>query len=427
MSNSVVRKSNSSKETKLVLVGMVVGLILGLLIFYLKKQEWIVYIHPLTEIFMRSLKLIIVPLVLTSIFGSIVGLESPEHLKVLGKKSIIYYFLTTALAVIIGIVCVNIIKPGVGVPRGLVPLPQDISGQLTEHKGLFSALTTVVVQMVPKNPFEALVKSDILQVIFITIVLALICMHRKAKTKILISLMEEVHGITFRVTEIILKFAPIGVMALMAELISQTGVSVLADLFKYAATVLIGLFIHGVILLLMASIVTKENPISILKKLFLPLGLAFASASSASAIPVSISTLEKNFKVRKEITSFVLPLGATVNMNGTALYESVAVLFIAQSLGMDMDASQQIIIFVTSTIAAVGAAAIPGAGLVTMGIVLNAVGLPLEGIGLILSIDRILDMFRTSINVMGDCIGALVINARYSAQNKDEKISEGIK
>lgn len=414
----------STKETKLVLLGMFIGLILGLLIYYSKNQNLLIFFHPVTEIFMRSLKLIIVPLVLTSIFGSIVSLESPEHLKELGKKSIIYYLLTTGLAVFLGIVFVNIIKPGVGVPKGLMQLPKEISGQLIENKGLFSTITSVFVQMIPKNPFEALVKSDVLQVIFITIVLALICMHQKEKTKTLIRLMEEVHGITFKVTEIILKFAPVGVMALMVELIAQTGISVLADLMKYAATVLIGLSVHAILLLIMASIATKESPFKILEKLMMPLGLAFASASSASAIPVSINTLEKNFNIRKEVTSFVLPLGATVNMNGTALYESVAVLFIAQALGISMDTGQQIIIFITSTIAAVGAAAIPGAGLVTMGIVLNAVGLPLEGIGLILSIDRILDMFRTAINVMGDCIGALIINTWYKAPTSVTKSND---
>jgi Na+/H+-dicarboxylate symporter len=208
-----------------------------------------------------------------------------------------------------------------------------------------------------------------------------------------------------------MRFAPIGIFVLMTGIMAKTGFDAIKALGWYILTVVLGLTLHAVFLLFVASWRHKCSPVHILKNLSAPLLTAFSTSSSAATLPITMTTVEENLGIRKDTAKFVLPLGATVNMDGTALYESVAAIFIAQAFNIDLTIGQQIVIFMTASLAAVGAAAIPGAGLITMSIVLGAVGLPLEGIGLILAVDRLLDMFRTCVNVFGDCVGTIVVDS----------------
>ena len=223
--------------------------------------------------------------------------------------------------------------------------------------------------------------------------------------------MGSLEKLSLALTHLILKFAPIGIFVLMLDVMAKSGMTAIISLSKYILTVIVGLSCHALFLMFIASTRLKKSPLYILKGLSAPLLTAFSTSSSAATLPITMTSVEENLGVHKDTAKFVLPLGATVNMDGTALYESVAAIFIAQAYGHDLGIAQQLVIFLTASLAAVGAAAIPGAGLITMSIVLTAVGLPLEGIGLILAVDRLLDMFRTTVNVFGDCVGTIWVDS----------------
>ncbi len=229
--------------------------------------------------------------------------------------------------------------------------------------------------------------------------------------KPMIDFFDALNRALMKLTELVMWIAPLGVLALLSEVVEQQGIDTLIAMWRYMKTVLTGLFIHGIIILPgLAWLVGGVPPWRLLPALRAPLMIALTTASSSATLPVTIDAVQENLDVDEKIAGFVLPLGATLNMDGTALYEAVAAMFIAQAYGLDLDLTTQLTIFITATLAAVGAAGIPSAGLITMGIVLTAVGLPLEGIGLIIAVDRILDMCRTTVNVAGDAVGAVVVN-----------------
>jgi Na+/H+-dicarboxylate symporter len=278
-------------------------------------------------------------------------------------------------------------------------------------KGVFQTCIDVLVDAVPSNPIAAFADMKVLQIIVIAILFGLITIKLKEKSKPVVGLMGSLESISLELTHWIMKFAPVGVFVLMVDIMAKAGFSAIVSLAKYMLTVLVGLLVHAVILVMFASFRLKKTPWGFLRDLSMPLLTAFSTASSAATLPVTMMTVQKKLGVKEDSAKFVLPLGATINMDGTALYESVAAIFIAQAYGIDLGVGAQLIIFLTASLAAVGAAAIPGAGLVTMSIVLTAVGLPLEGIGIILAVDRILDMFRTTVNVLGDCVGTVYVDS----------------
>jgi Na+/H+-dicarboxylate symporter len=233
----------------------------------------------------------------------------------------------------------------------------------------------------------------------------------------MVKVIDSLEKMSLFLTHGIMKFAPIGIFVLMTGVLAKSGFGAIVSLSKYMITVILGLSSHAIILLLIASWKAKKSPVYILRGIGPALVTAFSTASSAATLPITMANVEENLGVRKETAKFVLPLGATINMDGTALYESVAAIFIAQAYGIDLGITQQLIIFLTASLAAIGAAAIPGAGLITMSIVLSAVGLPIEGIGLILAVDRVLDMFRTTVNVFGDSVGTVVVDSMLSSED----------
>lgn len=369
------------------------------------------------EIFIRLLRMIVVPLVFATIFMSIVKLENIAKIGNIGKKTLLYYLLTTMLAVGLGILLVNIIQPGNLPIETVVELKQSLSIPDTVAqvdvlgKSSVEIIIETLINAIPKNPFYAFANTEILQVIFFSVFLGLISLSIPKETKTLVSLVSGLDQIMQKGVLFIMKMAPIFLFFLVGGIFMKIGIIGIQPLLKYGSTVVLGLFIHGFVTLpLLIYIVTRQNPFSFLRKSFTPLLTAWATSSSAATLPVSIKTMNEEVGIKPSVTSFVLPLGATINMDGTALYESIAVIFIAGILGIDLSIGQQFIIFITASLAAMGAAAIPGAGLVTMGIVLTAVGLPLDAIGIILAIDALLDQFRTMINVWGDCTAAFVIN-----------------
>ncbi len=400
------------KLAKQIMIALVGGLILGLFIHYFGYQEYTVYVKPIGDIFLRLLRMIIVPLVLASIYMAMIGLGSPEELGEMGKKALGYYFVTTALAAFIGLILVNIFQPGVGADLSLSGvMPDSVTAKVAGTSSLYETILGVLIDAIPKNPFHAMANTTILQVIVFSILMGLVALYNKKESAPFTSLMESLEKMTMALTHGIMKLAPIGVGVLMLTTIADSGLSAIKSLGLYMVVVILGLFIHAGILIAIGSARAKKSPFYIIKGVSTALMTAFSTSSSAATLPITMANVQDNLGVQKKTAEFVLPLGATVNMDGTALYESVAVIFIAQAYGIDLTLQAQIIIFLTCSLAAVGAAAIPGAGLITMSIVLKAAGLPLDGIGLILAVDRILDQFRTTVNVLGDCVGTLVVDS----------------
>ena len=375
------------------------------------------------EIFVRLLRMVIVPLVFASIYMAVANLGDIRKLGKIGGKTVGYYFLTTALAVLAGLVVVNLINPGQGVDKAALEaldisrsVPEKVSAQGVGERSAALIIVDTFIGMIPKNPLAALSKGDVLQIIFFALFLGIMSTMMKERSAPLTRVMDALDHVMQASVMVIMKIAPYAIFMMVAAIFMDLGLGALEALGKYAMTVLLGLGIHAAITLpALVVLLGRYNPLKLLRAMAPALMTAWSTASSAATLPVTMLNVKRRAGVDEEIADFVLPLGATINMDGTALYESVAVIFIAQLMGIDLTMGQQVVIFITASLAAVGAAAIPGAGLVTMGIVLTAVGLPLEGIGLILAIDRLLDQFRTAINVWGDGTAAVVVGRLENA------------
>ena len=410
----MILQENSKKEAQRIGYAILLGLVVGLGLHYTGLGEYGSHFKPIGDIFIRCLKMVIIPLVFSSIYMSITHLGSPESLSSMGKKAVGYYFVTTTIAVFLGIIFVNLFSPGVGADlggKGLENVSESLAKKIGEQKGLFETIVGVIVDAIPSNPVSAMAKGTILQVIIFAVFMGIVAIYYQKKSGPITSVLKSLEEMSLALTHGIMRFAPYGIFVLMMDVMAQSGLSAIISLSKYMLTVLVGLLCHGIILMMVACAKLKKSPLFILKSLSSPILTSFSTSSSAATLPITMMTVEENLKVDKDTAKFVLPLGATINMDGTALYESVAAVFIAQAYNIDLTMGQQAVIFLTASLAAIGAAAIPGAGLITMSIVLGAVGLPIEGIGLILAVDRILDMFRTTVNVFGDCVGTVVVDS----------------
>jgi Na+/H+-dicarboxylate symporter len=396
-----------------ILIAIVLGVVVGILF-----GEKAAHIKIVGDLFIRLLKAIIIPLIMASMVAGIVSLGDVRKLGRIGLRTFIYYMATTTLAVGVGLILVNLMKPGVGVEIG-TKTASDLSG------GEVPSVLSIISDIIPANLFDAMAKDKVLSIIFFSLLLGVAISSIGEKGRPLVSLFEAFNSVMMKITNWIMRLAPFGVFALMAYTIGAMGLSVIKPLVVYMATVVIGLTIHACITLpVLLSAVGKYSPLKFIGDVFSAVATAFSTASSAATLPITMDCVQENTGISNKVASFVLPLGATVNMDGTALYEAVAAMFIAQAYGIDLSIGQQLVIMLTATLASIGAAAIPGAGLVTMVIVLKAVNLPLEGIGMILAVDRILDMLRTAVNVWGDACGAAVIaNLEGEQLNKPRKFS----
>jgi len=393
-----------------ILVAIVLGVLTGLLF-----GEKTVHLTIIGDMFIRLLRMIIIPLILASMVTGIVSLGDIRRLGKLGLKTFIYYMVTTILAVGVGLVLVNLTKPGSRVEMGA-----ESAVHLSGREAV--SVVSIIEDIVPENLLGAMAEDKVLSIIFFSLLLGVAISSIGEKGRLLVSLFENFNAVMMKITGWIMHLAPLGVFALMAHTIGTMGLSVVRPLAVYMATVILGLSIHGLITLpVLVFIFGKYSPIKLMKDVFSAVATAFSTASSAATLPITMDCLQENTGVSNKVTSFVLPLGATVNMDGTALYEAVAAMFIAQAYGITLTIGQQFVIMATATLASIGAAAIPGAGLVTMVIVLKAVNLPLEGIGMILAVDRLLDMLRTAVNVWGDSCGAAVV-----ARLEGEKLSQPV-
>ncbi len=410
-----------------IVLGLIVGLILNLSVENVEEIPALNGMRVLFQyggnIFVRLLRMTIIPLVFASIFMSIVQLGDIRKLKRIGTSTLIYYMITTALAVLVGMILVNWIHPGQGMDEATLAklhqtasIPEHVTAQGVGEKSSLIIIIDTLVNMIPINPIRAMAEGDVLQVIFFTIFLAVIAALVGKKSEGVVRFVESLDHIMHKMILSIMNIAPLCIFFLVTVLMMELGFAAISALLKYAMTVLLGLLIHACITLpILVLVFGRYNPWVLFRSVLPAVLTAWSTASSIATLPVTMDCMEKKAGVDRKIGTFVLPLGATINMDGTALYESVAVIFIAELLGIPLSIGTQMIIFITATLAAIGAAAIPGAGLVTMGIVLTAAGLPLEGIGLILAIDRILDQFRTAVNVWGDSTATLVVGRLENA------------
>ncbi len=390
------------------IVAILIGMILGVIVVAIFGES-AVHVKFLGDIFLNALRMVVIPLLFCSMIVGITNLGDVRKLGRTGAKTILYFLVTSSISVIIGLILVNAVMPGSGFGMSGAELPASV--QSRESYSFFGWL----VDQIPSNIIGAAAETQVLPIIVFALFFGAVLTTIGSKGRPVIAIFDGLNDAIMKIVHIIMWFAPIGIFGLVAgQLAAQGGMAeftrVLSGLGKYALVVIAGLLIHAIIILpLILKFVAGKNPLEYFVGMSQALMTAAATASSSATLPVTMECAEEKNDIDKRSTSFVLPLGATINMDGTALYEAVAAMFIAQAWGIDLNIIQQVTIFATAVLASIGAAGIPEAGLVTMVLVLQAVGLPLEGIGLILAIDWFLDRCRTTVNVWGDSIGAAVI------------------
>ncbi len=394
------RPRGNSRFIISIFVGMILGGVLGA---FLGRE--IPLLALVADLFLAGLKMMIIPLVGSSMILGVASLGDVRKLGRMGGLTLVYYLGTTLAAAALGLVLVNLISPGVGV---------EAAGVVGREVADYSFLD-VLRGIVPPNLFAALTEGQMLPLIFFSLFFGGVLSTLGQRGVTLISFFDGLFEVSIRMVRLIVATAPVGVFALVATRLGRAGgweafAGELEALGLYALTVIAGLLIHGAVTLpLVLALVGRRSPLAFLKEMLEPIIVSFSTASSSATLPVTMEALRKKAGVDSRVGNFVLPLGATVNMDGTALYEAIAAVFIAQSYGLDLTLPVQLVIVFTATLAAIGAAGIPQAGLVTMVMVLQTAGLPAEGIGMILAIDWFLDRCRTTVNVWGDAVGAATL------------------
>jgi Na+/H+-dicarboxylate symporter len=411
----------SEKKFKLklwqrIMIGMILGIILGIANPEVMGYKVIQIVEPIGAIFSNMLKMIVVPLIFCAILYGITSIDDADTFTRLGGKAFAIYSITTMFAVTIGIVLTLIFEPGVGVK---ITLHNDPSSQ---------PITTVydmLIDMIPSNPINAMATTNTLQVVVFAFFVGVSMILAGEKSKDFKMVIISATQVMFKMVELVLKTAPYGVFAIMSGVIAKYGWDILESLAKFAAVVVGALALQYLLFGVMLILFAKLNPMHFYRKMLPVQALAFATSSSKATLPTAMKHLHSKIGVSKRSASFILPLGASMNMDATAIYLGATAVFFAQVMGVTLSTHDYLIIVLTSTIGSIGAAGFPGGGIVMMGIVLSSVGLPVEGISLIVGIDRILDMIRTMINITGDCTVTLIVDKMEGTFNEDIYNKEG--
>lgn len=371
----------------------------------------------LGTLFLNALKMLIVPLIFSAIIVGIGNIGNQKGFSRLGGKTLAYYLMTSLLAIITGLIFVNLIVPGADVQLGAAEIQASLADKVADRGA--DDIVAVFIRMVPPNIIQAAADGQMLGLIFFSLLFGYFINHIPAEfSRTQQQFWNGVYHVMMKITDLIMKFAPVGVFGLVAAVVARTGVEQFTGVALFFITVLAALFVHMFVTMPVLLIVLgRVNPLLHFRAMAPALLTAFSTSSSSATLPITMECVEKNAGVSNKTSSFVLPLGATVNMDGTALYECVAAIFIAQAYGLELSFATQFLIVVTALLTSIGVAGIPSASLVAIGIILGAVGLPLEGIGLILVVDRILDMCRTSVNVFSDSCGAVIIGRSEGEKN----------
>ncbi|ACN15514.1 GltT [Desulforapulum autotrophicum HRM2] len=380
-----------------IIIGLVAGFFAGIIL-----GEKAAYLKPIGDIFIRCLRLIVVPLILSTLITGVVSAGDPKKIGSLGIKTVIYFITTTFFAVVIGLVVANIIQPGIGLSLGEVAditRPTPVSPM------------QMIVNMVPLNPIEALAKGNVLQIIVFALLFGGALALAGDKGKPVADFFRAMAEVMFKFSDIVIKMAPYGVFALIAWTSGKFGLAILLPMGKLIAATFIACVIHIVFTYSGAvKLLGRTSPIHYFKKVMEPALVGLSTCSAAAAFPFTMRA-QKQLGVADRVSGFTLPMALTINMDGTALYQSVGAIFVANIYGVDLSFSQQATIVMTAVLASIGTASIPGGGLIMLTLVLESVGLPLEGIAIVAGIDRILDMFRTTTNIFGDNSAGLVVAA----------------
>lgn len=406
-----------------IFIALIAGLVVGILIHYFMpaghfRDDVLVegIFYTIGQIFIRLMQMLVVPLVFFSIADGCRNLGDTETLGKVGVRIVVFYICTTALAIFLSLVLANIINPGKGMNMSLGANEFEVDG------GEEFSLSKTILNFVPTNPIGALANGEMIQIIIFAVIVGLLIASMEDRLITLGNVVTEMNDLMMGMTMWVMKLAPIGVFFLISRTFASLGYDVIISMLSYMATVLGGLLVQLILVyMVLLTVFTRVNPINFLKKFAPVMTFAFSTASSNATVPVNIKTLEE-MGVDRKISSFTIPLGATVNMDGTAIMQGVAVVFIANAYNIDLTAADFATVILTATIASVGTAGIPSVGLITLSMVLQSVGLPVEGIAMIMGIDRILDMARSAINISGDAAGTIIVANSVGSFDKEKYI-----
>lgn len=404
-----------------IFISLIIGIVVGILIHYFMPEghfrddiliEGIFY--TIGQVFIRLMQMLVVPLVFFSIADGCRNLGDTETLGKVGVRIVAFYICTTALAIFLSLMLARVINPGKGMNLSLG------ANEFEVDSGEEFSISKTILNFVPTNPIGALANGEMIQIIIFAVIVGLLIASMEDRLMTLGNVVTEMNDLMMGMTMWVMKLAPIGVFFLITRTFASLGYDVIISMLSYMATVLGGLAVQLILVyMVLLAAFTRVNPINFLKKFAPVMTFAFSTASSNATVPVNIKTLEE-MGVDRKISSFTIPLGATINMDGTAIMQGVAVVFIANAYNIDLTAADFATVILTATIASVGTAGIPSVGLITLSMVLQSVGLPVEGIAMIMGIDRILDMARSAINISGDASGTIIVANSVDSFDKEK-------
>ena len=408
--------------TTKIFIALLAGAVFGIVLCYMVpsghvKDDIIVegILYVVGQGFIRLMKMLVVPLVFCSLVCGSMAIGDTKKLGTVGVRTLIFYLFTTALAITVALSVGNIINPGIGLDMSAIK-----SNAAEVEEMVATSLSDTILNIIPDNPLNSLASGNMLQIIVFALIVGIILAKLGERTETVGNFFSQFNDIMMEMTMMVMSLAPVGVFCLIARTFANIGFSAFVPLAKYMVGVLLALPIQCFIVYLgLLKVFTGLNPFKFIKNFFPVMAFAFSTATSNATIPLSIDTLAKKMGVSKKISSFTIPLGATINMDGTAIMQGVAVVFAAQAFGIQLDMMDYLTVIGTATLASIGTAGVPSVGLVTLTMVFNSVGLPVEAIGLIMGIDRILDMTRTAVNITGDAVCTTIVAHQNKALDRD--------
>ncbi|MDD6618912.1 MAG: dicarboxylate/amino acid:cation symporter [Lachnospiraceae bacterium] len=420
MGNNTNKEKKKLGLTTVILLALLLGAVVGVVVHYVIPEGGFrddVLINGIFYVigngFIRLMQMLVVPLVFCSLVCGSMAIGDTKRLGKVGVKTIGFYLVTTALAIGLALTIGTLFKPGLGLDMSKVQVAEVTTQEAT-------SLADTLLNIIPKNPIGALANGDMLPIIVFALFVGILLAGRGEKAETVANFFSQFNDLMMDMTMAVMKVAPVGVFCLIAKTFATLGFDAFVPMLKYMGCVLLALAIHGFgIYQILLKLLTGLNPLKFIKKFFPVMAFAFSTATSNATIPLSIDTLSKKMGVSKKISSFTIPLGATINMDGTAIMQGVAVCFAAQAFGIQLSAGDYATVIATATLASIGTAGVPGVGLVTLSMVFASVGLPVEAIGIIMGIDRILDMTRTAVNITGDAVCTTIVACQDKMIDKD--------
>ena len=414
------KEKKKIRLTTMIFISLILGALAGIVLHYWVPEGYVrdtVIVNGIFYVvgngFLRAMQMLVVPLVFCSLICGSMAIGDTKTLGKVGVKTMGFYFVTTACAISLALGVANLINPGIGLDINSVETVEATAAEA-------ASFADTLLDIIPKNPIQGLAEGNMLQIIFFAIFIGILLAKRGERAASVSQFFSQFNDLMMDMTMAVMKVAPIGVFCLIAKTFAGIGFDAFLPMLKYMGAVFLALFLQGMgVYQIMLKIFTGLNPIKFIRKFLPVMGFAFSTATSNATIPLSIETLDKKMGVSKKISSFTIPLGATINMDGTAIMQGVAVVFVAQAYGIMLTPVDYLTVIATATIASIGTAGVPSVGLITLSMVFNSVGLPVEGIALIMGIDRILDMTRTAVNITGDAVCTTIVAHQNKEMDRD--------